>query len=43
MTLEGRDGEMKLHEAMRLFPDCSGKRFTYSRVSRTAPSGAYLK
>jgi len=38
-----RGGEMKLHEAMRLSPDCSGERFKASGVSRTAPSGAYLK
>jgi len=37
------DGEMKLHKAMRLSLDCSGKRFKASRVSRTTPSGAYLK
>jgi len=43
MALGARDGEMKLHEAMRLSPDCSGKRFKASRVSRIAPSGAYLK
>jgi len=35
------DWEMNGHEAKRLSPDCSGKRFKASRVSRTAPFDAY--
>jgi len=38
-----REGEIKPHEAMRLSPDGSGKRFKALRISRTASSGAYLK
>jgi len=29
--------QMKPHEALRLSPDCSGKRFKASGVSKTAP------